>query len=117
MNQTRWVDGHHGWVVPFGGDDGGTLMARAGGTCDRFHPFDIRIAITFDALEAFAPNLVCSLKQLGDRDSTCQQGCKAARAHVQTAFPDLRNGRADRVETWCADGDHLVRWLSKSLGM
>ena len=62
MNQTRWVDGHHGWVVPFGGDNGGALVARAGGTCNRFCPFDIRIAITFDAMEVqgvrklFAPS-------------------------------------------------------------
>ena len=50
------------WVVPFGGDGGGALVARAGGTCNRFCPFDIRIAITFDAMEVqgvrklFAPS-------------------------------------------------------------
>ena len=116
MNQTRWVDGHHGWVVPFGGDDGGALMARAGGTCGRVYPFDIGMAITFDALEVFVPNLVCSRRQLGRWDSSCQWGREPARAHVHPAIVYLRNGWADHVETWCADGDHVVKWLPKVSG-
>ena len=116
MNQTRWVDGHHGWVVPFGGDGGGALMARARGTCDRFYPFDVPNAITFDVLELYAPNLVCSRRQLGRCDSAGQWGREPARAHVHTAFLYIRNGWTDHVETWCTDGDHLVRWLPKLSG-
>ena len=92
-------------------------MARAGGTRDRFHPFNIRIAITFDAYEVYVPNLVCSRRQLGRWDSACQWGREPARAHVHPAILYLRNGWADHAETWCADGDYLVRWLPKVIGV
>ena len=51
VNQTRYTDGHHWWGVPFGGDKWGALVARAAGTCDRFHRLKVQAAITSKLLQ------------------------------------------------------------------